>query len=161
MALNIYYNRLETLWKHMGFDSANEFAKSLGWSRAENILRLKREGNELKKPGVDILEDIMKAHPQFNFQYLLTGDDRFLKDKYPGKNSIKDTIKEPNRDYTEPMSPNERCDNPNCLKRISELEQDKQLLIDYNGLLRAQLARGGLDHGKSAQGGVEKSPTGS
>ena len=62
---------------------------------------------------------------------------------------------------TAPESPVERCDNPACLKRISELEDDKNLLKEYNKLLKAQLARGGLDEGKSSEGGLEESPTGS
>ncbi len=144
----------------MGYESANEFAKSLGWTRAENILRLKREGNEKKKPGVEILEDIVKAHPQFNFKYLLTGDDRFLKEKYPDTPKVKDTTKEPNREYTEPTSPGKHCDNPNCKQRIEELEDDKRRLKRLNDLLEAELQKGGHHNGKSSQGDMEEPHTG-
>lgn len=65
-----------------------------------------------------------------------------------------------NNQYTAPKSPEKRCDNPYCLKRISELENDKRLLTEYNDLLKAQLARGGLNEGKSPAGGLEESPTG-
>jgi len=159
MGVNIYYDRLKAFWESEGYKNANQFANALGYARSQNIKRLDREENG--KPGIDLLEAVVKKFPHFNTNYYLTGDERFLKEKYPGIQKIKDTANEPNRDYTETMSPVEHCDNPSCLKRISELEQDKQLLIDYNNLLRAQLARGGLDNGKSSEGGVEKSATGS
>lgn len=73
----------------MGYIDANEFAKSLGWKRAENILRLDREGNENKKPGIDILSDIIKAHPNFDFSFFLTGN------KTKIDNTIVDAASEP------------------------------------------------------------------
>lgn len=79
---------------------------------------------------------------------------------YVSDNS-KESENSENTHYTAPKSPIERCDNPTCLKRISELEDDKNLLKEYNKLLRAQLARGGLDKGKSSEGDMEKSHTGS
>ncbi len=76
-------------------------------------------------------------------------------------NNDQETENSNNTHYIAPESPLNSCDNPACLKRISELEDDKNLLKEYNKLLKAQLARGGLDEGKSSEGGLEESPTGS
>lgn len=73
MGKNIYYNRLKIIWESMGYKDANEFAKSLHWKRAESILRLDRDGAENTKPGLDILSKIVKAHPNFDFLFFLTG----------------------------------------------------------------------------------------
>jgi len=103
--MNIYYKRLETFWKSEGCKNANEFAKSLGWERSENIKRLSR--NENAKPGLEILEDIAKTYPYFDFNFLITGK------KSEEKNLA-----------NEPAITTYSC--PDCIKK----EEEKKVLQD-------------------------------
>lgn len=76
-------------------------------------------------------------------------------DKAETQNSI-----ESKPSYTVKTPPNQHCDNPYCNKRIAELEDDKQRLKEYNDHLKALLRKGGLHEGKSNEGGLEESRTG-
>lgn len=51
----------------------------------------------------------------------------------------------------------ETCKNPECIKRIKELEEDKRRLQDFNDLLKEKIPKGGTDNGKSSKGGVDES----
>ena len=117
--MNTYYNRLKTYWESNGFVDANEFAKSLGWPRAEKILRLNREGNESVKPGIDILIDIATVYPNFNFIFLLTGNKAENQLAMSGENSGSE---DDNKYWP--------CNNVECLKEIKKLNDQLKNLED-------------------------------
>ena len=117
--MNIYYDRLKTCWESDGFTDANEFAKSLGWPRAEKILRLNREGNESVKPGIDILIDIAAVYPDFNFIFLLTGNRADFKSALRSENSGSDEDDK-----------NRPCNNAECLEEIKKLNDQIKNLED-------------------------------
>lgn len=70
--MNKYFDRLKIIWESMGYGDATKFAREIGYSRGENILRLKRNDNN--EPGMMVLEDIVRKFPDFDFYFLLTGE---------------------------------------------------------------------------------------
>jgi hypothetical protein len=123
MDTNIYYERLKKFWESKGFKDANEFAKSLGYDRSENISRLERKGKS--GPGIKVLTDIVKKYPDFDFNFFLTGKNQ--------PHTYESTKRSEQAQQT-PASPyRTSCKNPQCLSIISELEaRVNELLYDKN-----------------------------
>lgn len=63
---------LSTLMSKKGIKNPTELSKKLGYSSAEKLLRLIRDENS--KPSYHIIYDIVKAFPDVNSNYLLTGE---------------------------------------------------------------------------------------
>jgi hypothetical protein len=124
MGNNIYFNRLKELWESMHFEDANCFAKSLGWDRDENILRLNRPGHEEEKPGIKVLLDIAKIYPEFNFNYLLTGN----KINHQNTISDEDTANDPELKYYNCL---ECISKQKEIDRLTEELKDKKELLDF------------------------------
>lgn len=71
-----FFNRLEQIRKYKKIGSINQFATQLlGYKSSEKINRLKNEGN---KPSMNIINDILKAVPEVNSAWLLTGEGDML-----------------------------------------------------------------------------------
>ncbi len=123
MNTNIYYERLKEFWESKGFKDANEFAKSLGYSRSENISRLERKGKS--GPGIKVLTDIIEKYPDFDFNYFLTGKNQTH--TYESTNRSEQVKQTPASPYRT------SCKNPQCHSIISELEaRVNELLYDKN-----------------------------
>lgn len=90
MSENVYYNRIEFIWKSLGYKDASKFAREIGMARSENILRLKRSVKN--EPGIDLVGDILKRFSNVNPLWLIKGEgEPFLSDK--NKYSIDETLK--------------------------------------------------------------------
>jgi hypothetical protein len=117
--MNIYFERLKELWESMGYKDATKFAREIGYSRGENILRLNRKDNN--EPGMMVLGDIMKRFPDFDFYFLLTGEKK--EKKYQLLNEQLSTVKASVELYSCP-------DCRSMVIKIKEQEEEIKILKD-------------------------------
>lgn len=115
--MNIYFERLKEFWESKGYKDATKFALDIGFSRGENILRIKR--SDKNEPGMLVLEKIIEKFPDFDFRYFLTGI----------KNQIQYNDNSEANELSETKIKYFNC--PECIEKQKKLEKTEKERDDY------------------------------
>jgi hypothetical protein len=90
-----FKDRLLYLYQKYNLEPTSLSSK-LGYKASEKISRLTRDGVKPKNPSIHIIEDILKAFPEINARWLITGENDILAEESLAKYGICDDCKEKN-----------------------------------------------------------------